>query len=173
MLIVDYFFCMIMMFMVVGAVILSMTLVSYYGVISLMGFVFLSCIFMSVMGRTFIALVMYIVYLGGLIVVFGYCISVEKDMGDVYKATMSKFFTYLFVCVGVMVYLWVVVFIGFGSFIVELDQDCFVPIGVNGFGVFYSDGGFGLMICSWGLFITLFSILVILSWHRRGGLRPF
>lgn len=148
MFIIDYFFCLIIMFIVVGAIVLSMTLVSYYGVISLIGFVFLSCVFMSVMGRTFIALVMYIVYLGGLIVVFGYCISVEKDVGDVFKAVISKVFMYLLVGVGIVVYLWVVVFIGVDGCLVELCQDCFVSVGVNGFSVFYSDGGLGLMICS-------------------------
>lgn len=44
-----------------------------------------------------------------------------------------------------------------------VSQDCFVCVEVNGFGVFYSDGGGGLMVCSLGLLITLFSILVILG----------
>jgi len=60
---------------------------------------------MSFIGRTFIALVMYIVYLGGLIVVFGYCISIEKDVSDVFKAIVSKSFIYLSVFIGVGVYL--------------------------------------------------------------------
>lgn len=34
---------------------------------------------------------------------------------------------------------------------------------VNGAGVFYFDGGAGLIVCSWGLLVVLFSILVILS----------
>lgn len=105
MFVIDYFFCLIIIFMVIGVIVLSTTLISYYGVISLIGFVFLSCIFISVMGQTFIALVMYIVYLGGLIVVFGYCISVEKDVGDVFKTAVSKFFIYLFICIGIGVYL--------------------------------------------------------------------
>lgn len=113
MFVIDYFICIIMMFMVVGAVVLSMTLVSYHGVISLMSFVFLCCVFMSFMGRTFIALVIYIVYLGGLIVVFGYCISVEKDVSDVFKNVVSKFIMYLFICAGVSVYLWMLGFFGF------------------------------------------------------------
>nr|YP_313692.1 NADH dehydrogenase subunit 6 [Boa constrictor]BAE19999.1 NADH dehydrogenase subunit 6 [Boa constrictor] len=167
----DYFFCLLMMFMVVGVMVLSMTLISYHGVISLMGFVFLCCVFMSIIGRTFVALVMYIVYLGGLIVVFSYCISVEKDRGV--QSPASNFFMYFFVCAGVVVYLWIVSFLGVGGWLVEVNQDCFVCIGVNGFGVLYSSGGFGLIVCSWILFITLFSILVILSWYRRGGLRSF
>lgn len=45
-------------------------------------------------------------------------------------------------------------------------QDCFVCVEVNGFGVLYSGGGVGLVVCSWGLLVTLFSILIVLSWHR-------
>jgi len=91
--------------MVVVGGVLSTTLISYHGVISLICFVFFCCIFMSFIGRTFIALVMYIVYLGGLIVVFGYCISIEKDVSDVFKAIVSKSFIYLSVFIGVGVYL--------------------------------------------------------------------
>nr|QBX87962.1 NADH dehydrogenase subunit 6 [Eryx tataricus] len=169
----EYVYCLIMMMMVVGVVVLSMTLVSYYGVVSLMGFVFLCCVFMSMVGRTFIALVMYIVYLGGLIVVFSYCISVEKDVGDTIKLLFSKFIMSLLIFVGLVVFLWMVYFLGFGGLLVDISQDCFVRVEVNGFGVLYSDGGVGLIVCSWGLLITLFSILVILSWHRCGGLRAF
>lgn len=148
MFVIDYYLCLIMMLMVIGAVVLSVTLVPYYGVISLMGFVLLCCIFMSIMGRTFIALVTYIVYLGGLIVVFGYCISVEKGSEDVFKASLSKVFVNLFVCVGVFIYLCVVVVLGLGDWLVGLGQDCYVCVEVNGFGVLYSGGGVGLIVCS-------------------------
>lgn len=115
MFVIDYVFYLIAMLMVVGIVVLGVTLVSYYGVISLIGFVFLCCVFISMIGRTFIALVTYIIYLGGLIVVFGYCISVEKGVDDVFKMFISKLFTYLFACVGLIIYLWVVWFFGFGD----------------------------------------------------------
>lgn len=48
-----------------------------------------------------------------------------------------------------------------------------VCLEVNGGSVFYFSGGVGLIMCSWGLLVVLFSILVILSWSRLGGLRPF
>lgn len=113
MFVIDYFFCLLIMLMVIGVMVLSITLISYHGVISLIGFVFLCCVFMSIVGRTFVALVMYIVYLGGLIVVFGYCISVEKDRGV--QSSASNFFMYFFVCAGVIVYLWIVSFLGVGG----------------------------------------------------------
>lgn len=44
---------------------------------------------------------------------------------------------------------------------------------VNGHSVFYYKGGVGLIVCAWGLVVTLFSVMVILSWTRLGGFRPF
>lgn len=82
---INYLFGCILVFLVLSVVVLSLVIIPYHGVIALMGVSFFCCIFMVVLGRTFAALVMYIVYLGGLVVVFGYCISVEKG-GSVFKA---------------------------------------------------------------------------------------
>nr|AGW31718.1 NADH dehydrogenase subunit 6 [Python bivittatus] len=169
----DYVFCLVVTCMVVGAIVLSTTPVSYYGVIALMGLVFFCCMVMVGMGRTFIALVTFIVYLGGLVVVFSYCISVEKDVEDVLKVLTFKVFVLLFVCVGIVACLCIMFTFGLGEWLVMPSQDCFVCVEVNGFGVLYSGGGVGLVVCSWGLLVTLFSILIVLSWHRWGGLRPF
>lgn len=148
MFIVDYVFCLVITCMVVGAVVLSTTSVSYYGVIALIGLVFFCCVVMVGMGRTFIALVIFIVYLGGLVVVFSYCISVEKDAEDILKVFTSKVFVFLFICVGVISCLCVMFAFGLGEWLAVLGQDCFVCVEVNGFGVLYSGGGAGLMVCS-------------------------
>nr|YP_313731.1 NADH dehydrogenase subunit 6 [Cylindrophis ruffus]BAE20038.1 NADH dehydrogenase subunit 6 [Cylindrophis ruffus] len=169
----DYVFCLIMMLMVVVAVVLGTTPVSYYGVIALMGFAFLCCVFMCFISRTFVALVTYIVYLGGLVVVFSYCISVEKGVDNVFKLFVSKMFVCVSVFVAAFFYLWIAVVFGLDGWLVVMDQDSFACVEVNGFGVLYFSGGAGLMVCVWGLLVTLFSILVILSWHRLGGLRSF
>lgn len=163
MLMIDYVFCLVVTCMIIGAVVLSTTPISYYGVISLMGLVFFCCVVMVGVGRTFVALVTFIVYLGGLVVVFSYCISVEKDVEDVLKVFTSKIIVFLFACVGAVACLWVVLVLGVGGWLVSASQDCFVCVEVNGFGVFYSNGGLGLMVCSWGLLVTLFSILIVLG----------
>lgn len=115
MFVIDYVFCLVITCMVVVAVVLSTTPVSYYGVIALMGLVFFCCVMMVGMGRTFIALVTFVVYLGGLVVVFSYCISVEKDAGDVLKVLTSKVFVFLFICVGIIACLWITFIFGLGE----------------------------------------------------------
>nr|YP_009114599.1 NADH dehydrogenase subunit 6 [Stichophanes ningshaanensis]AIH00216.1 NADH dehydrogenase subunit 6 [Stichophanes ningshaanensis] len=165
----NYLFGVILVFVVFGVVALGVTSVPYQGVVALMGVSFFCCIFMVVLGRTFAALVMYIVYLGGLVVVFGYCVSVEKDEADVFKVGGFK---YVVIFVGVILLWWVLVG-GTSGLLVYTGWENLACLEVNGGAVFYFDGGAGLMMCSWGLLVVLFSILVILSWSRLGGLRPF
>nr|YP_009250816.1 NADH dehydrogenase subunit 6 [Ptyas mucosa]AMY15603.1 NADH dehydrogenase subunit 6 [Ptyas mucosa]ANO44266.1 NADH dehydrogenase subunit 6 [Elaphe carinata] len=164
----NYFFGFVLVFLALSVFILSLVSVPYHGVIALMGISFFCCVFMVALGRTFSALVMYIVYLGGLIVVFGYCVSVEKD-GVIFKIVGVKYIiTFVFVLF-VVLYLFGEV----GGLLVYTNWEDLICLEVNGGGVFYFNGGVGLIVCSWGLLVVLFSVLVILSWSRLGGLRPF
>lgn len=102
MVMINYFFGLILVFLVLSVAVLSVVSVPYQGVIALMGVSFFCCIFIVVLGRTFAALVMYIVYLGGLVVVFGYCVSVEKD-SVVFKISVVKYFViFVFVSFAVL-----------------------------------------------------------------------
>nr|YP_008757896.1 NADH dehydrogenase subunit 6 [Protobothrops cornutus]AGS43710.1 NADH dehydrogenase subunit 6 [Protobothrops cornutus] len=172
MFLVEYLLYFVLTLVFFGAVVLSFAVVPYQGVVSLMGVSFFCCVAMVVMGRTYAALVMYIVYLGGLVVVFGYCVSVEKG-GEV---------------VGICWFWFLVVFLGFGvvggglmlvlggggrGSVVFFWLEEGVWFEVNGSGVFFFWGGGGLVVCAWGLVVALFSVLVILSWTRLGGGRPF
>nr|YP_002929423.1 NADH dehydrogenase subunit 6 [Oreocryptophis porphyraceus]ACR48298.1 NADH dehydrogenase subunit 6 [Oreocryptophis porphyraceus] len=165
----NYFFGCVLVLLALSVVALSVVSVPYQGVVALMGVSFFCCIFMVVLGRTFAALVMYIVYLGGLVVVFGYCVSVEKD-SVVFKSSLVKYFIiFIFVLFSI---LWLLAG-GVGGLLVYTNWEDLVCLEVNGGSVFYFSGGAGLIMCSWGLLVVLFSILVILSWSRLGGLRPF
>nr|YP_004935464.1 NADH dehydrogenase subunit 6 [Sibynophis collaris]AEK94582.1 NADH dehydrogenase subunit 6 [Sibynophis collaris] len=170
MIMMNYLFGFVMMFIVFGIVALGVASVPYHGVISIMGVSFFCCVFMVLLGRTFAALVMYIVYLGGLVVVFGYCVSVEKDKGDMLKVGGLKY-VIIFMLTALTILL-LVFFSGVGDLLTYVDWEDLVCLEVNSGGVFYFDGGVGLIVCSWGLLVVLFSILIILSWSRLGGLRP-
>nr|QDX18079.1 NADH dehydrogenase subunit 6 [Lachesis muta] len=168
----EYLFYFILVLVFFGVVVLSFTTVSYQGVVSLMGVSFFCCIAMALMGCTYVALVMYIVYLGGLVVVFGYCVSVEKGEGVVGFGG----FWYLFVLVGCGVVVGVLMLIlgGLGQgLLTYYGWEGWVRLEVNGQGIFYCDGGVGLMVCVWALIVALFSVLAILGWTRLGGFRPF
>nr|QIT03943.1 NADH dehydrogenase subunit 6 [Micrurus surinamensis] len=166
MFVMNYLFSLVLVFVIFSVIALGMTLTPHQGVIALMGVSFFCCVLMVLLGRTFAALVMYIVYLGGLVVVFGYCVSVEKDKGDIGVSGFKYIVMFLVVSV---VCLWG----GLGGLLVYSDWEGLVCLEVNGSGVFYCDGGMGLVVCAWGLLVVLFSILIILSWSRLGCLRSF
>nr|AHV78304.1 NADH dehydrogenase subunit 6 [Lycodon ruhstrati] len=166
----NYFFSLVLVFLVLSVVVLGVVYVPYQGVIALMGVSFFCCVFMVFLGRTFAALVMYIVYLGGLVVVFGYCVSVEKDGGVSGVGGVKYSIAFMFF---LLVVLWWLLVGEMGGSLVYVNWGDLVCLEVNGAGVFYFSGGVGLVVCSWGLLVVLFSILVVLSWSRLGGLRPF
>nr|YP_002290790.1 NADH dehydrogenase subunit 6 [Gloydius brevicaudus]ACF60278.1 NADH dehydrogenase subunit 6 [Gloydius brevicaudus] len=170
MFVVEYLLYFILVLVFFGVMVLSFTVIPYQGVISLMGISFFCCIIMVMMGRTYAALVMYIVYLGGLVVIFGYCVSVEKG-GEI---VMSRFW-YFFVFVGAgVVCMLMMILGGVGQgLLIYPGWEEWMCLEVNGYGVFYCEGAMGLVVCAWGLVVALFSVLVILSWTRLGGLRPF
>nr|YP_009434347.1 NADH dehydrogenase subunit 6 [Laticauda semifasciata]ASZ83545.1 NADH dehydrogenase subunit 6 [Laticauda semifasciata] len=167
MFVMDYLLGLVLMFVVFSVTSLGVAFAPYQGVIALMGVSFFCCVSMVLMGCTFIALVMYIVYLGGLVVVFGYCVSVEKDKKSVFKGGGYKYVITFFVAGLVCLYG------SFGGLLVYPGWEELLCLEVNGFGVFYCVGGAGLVVCSWGLLVVLFSVLVILGWGRLGGFRPF
>nr|QDX18065.1 NADH dehydrogenase subunit 6 [Bothriechis guifarroi] len=173
MFLVEYLLYFILTLVFFGVSVLGFTSVPYQGVISLMGISFFCCVAMVVMGCTYAALVMYIVYLGGLVVVFGYCVSVEKG-GDGVVGVNG--FWYFFVLAGVVMVVGALMLIlGGGGQGLSLYSgwEGWVCLEVNGYSVFYCGGGAGLVVCAWGLVVALFSVLVILGWTRLGGFRPF
>lgn len=167
---IEYVLCLVLVLVVFGVVVLSFAVVPYHGVISLMGVSFLCCMVMIIVGRTYAALVMYIVYLGGLIVVFGYCVSVEKE---VVVSVSGVWYVLVVVLVGLVVYLLVLVSGGVRDLLVYDGWEDLVCLEVNGYSVFYFLGGAGLVVCAWSLIVALFSVLVVLGWTRKGGVRPF
>nr|QYC94128.1 NADH dehydrogenase subunit 6 [Pseudagkistrodon rudis] len=167
----NYLFSLVLLGVVFGVLVLSTTFVPYYGVISLIMVSLFCCLFMVTLGRSYYALIMYIVYLGGLVVVFGYCVSVEKDNSLIFIKSGSNYY-FMLMLTGISL-LWFSFLDGVGDLLIYSGWEDLVWMEVNGGGVFYFVGGIGLVVCSWGLLVVLFSILVILSWSRLGGLRPF
>lgn len=148
MFIVEYLLYFILVLMFFGVVVLSLTAVPYQGVISLMGISFFCCAAMVIIGRTYAALVMYIVYLGGLIVVFGYCVSVEKE-GEVVVGTSGFWYLFVLMSVGVVVCVLMLILGGGGQgLLIYPEWEDWVCLEVNGYGVFYCEGGMGLVMCA-------------------------
>nr|YP_009520128.1 NADH dehydrogenase subunit 6 [Sardinella lemuru]ATE46672.1 NADH dehydrogenase subunit 6 [Sardinella lemuru]AXU40885.1 NADH dehydrogenase subunit 6 [Sardinella lemuru] len=127
------------------------------------------CAILSAQGAPFLALVLFLVYLGGMLVVFGFSAALSADphpetLGDnqVFGRTMVLIVgTILMV---VMMRPWVYDYAaGVEEFPIER-----VDMGVV---VMYSVGGALILFCAWVLFLTLMVVFEVSRGRARGALR--
>nr|YP_010192494.1 NADH dehydrogenase subunit 6 [Vultur gryphus]QZP39994.1 NADH dehydrogenase subunit 6 [Vultur gryphus]UDH54057.1 NADH dehydrogenase subunit 6 [Vultur gryphus]UDH54058.1 NADH dehydrogenase subunit 6 [Vultur gryphus] len=146
----------------------------YYGVVGLVLASVVGCGWLLSLGVSFVSLVLFMVYLGGMLVVFVYSVSLAADpfpetwgnrhvMG--YGAGL---FLVLVVGVGVMGVVggweWGVVTVDSGGLVsVRLD--------FSGVAMFYSRGAGMFLVAGWGLLLTLFVVLELVRGLSRGAIR--
>nr|YP_009564472.1 NADH dehydrogenase subunit 6 [Gavia arctica]QAY80515.1 NADH dehydrogenase subunit 6 [Gavia arctica]QQK90397.1 NADH dehydrogenase subunit 6 [Gavia arctica]QQK90398.1 NADH dehydrogenase subunit 6 [Gavia arctica] len=146
----------------------------YYGVVGLVLASVVGCGWLLSLGVSFVALVLFMVYLGGMLVVFVYSVSLAADpfpeaWGDWRVVGYGAGFA-LVLAVGVVVggfvewwKLGVVTVDGGGMFSVRLD--------FSGVAMFYSYGVGMFLVAGWGLLLTLFVVLELVRGLSRGALR--
>nr|YP_010049239.1 NADH dehydrogenase subunit 6 [Prunella rubeculoides]QPL15571.1 NADH dehydrogenase subunit 6 [Prunella rubeculoides] len=145
----------------------------YYGVVGLVVAAVAGCGWLVSLGVSFVSLVLVMVYLGGMLVVFVYSVSLAADP---YPEAWSD---------------WGVVGYGFGMGLVVivglvmggvsgLSGDVgtvnnggllSVRLDFSGVAVLYSDGVGLLLIGGWGLLLTLFVVLELVRGLSRGAIR--
>lgn len=146
----------------------------YFGSLSLVAVSGASCVVLMGYGGTFLSLIIFLVYLGGILVVFAYTTALAADS-----------FPFILTYPGVLKYwsLYVlasaVCFIKYSSMEVFSGWDLFYEFesfGVSepdarGMAFIYSDVGALLIISGWILLLTLFVVLELTRGHSRGPLR--
>nr|YP_001974668.1 NADH dehydrogenase subunit 6 [Amerotyphlops reticulatus]ACD85897.1 NADH dehydrogenase subunit 6 [Amerotyphlops reticulatus] len=157
---------------VVGLFGLCCSVMPYFGVICVIVSSVFCCGLVAANGCSFISLLLFIVYLGGMMVVFAYSV------------VMTEGFEFSFVGEGGFVkenvVLCGVVSVGAGfSLWVGLYEFDFVSSGlglwsflsVDGVGValLYSVGMISLMLCAWGLLLALFVVVEMVRGGTHGG----
>nr|AEK31487.1 NADH dehydrogenase subunit 6 [Strix varia varia]AEK31489.1 NADH dehydrogenase subunit 6 [Strix varia varia]AEK31500.1 NADH dehydrogenase subunit 6 [Strix varia varia]AEK31506.1 NADH dehydrogenase subunit 6 [Strix varia varia]AEK31510.1 NADH dehydrogenase subunit 6 [Strix varia varia] len=146
----------------------------YYGVVGLVvGSVF-GCGWLLNLGVSFVSLVLFMVYLGGMLVVFVYSVALAADpfpeaWGDWHVMGRSVVLAGVFV-MGVIV--WGVVE-GWGVVVDAVDNEgaFFVRLDFSGVSLFYSWGVGMFLVAGWGLLLTLFVVLEVVRGLSRGAIR--
>nr|QOD97867.1 NADH dehydrogenase subunit 6 [Glaucidium brasilianum] len=142
----------------------------HYGILGLVLGSLSGCGWLLNLGVSFVSLVLFVVYLGGMLVVFVYSVALAADpfpeaWGD-WRVLGRGLGLVLMLVVGVGVSgvaeSWGFVNCG-GTSVVQLD--------CGGVSVFYSWGAGMFMAAGWGLLLTLFVVMELVRGLSRGAIR--
>nr|YP_002970830.1 NADH dehydrogenase subunit 6 [Oplurus grandidieri]BAH70380.1 NADH dehydrogenase subunit 6 [Oplurus grandidieri] len=170
-----YFVFLVSFCLVLGMIGVASNPSPYFGATGLVLSAAFGCGVLIEFGGSFMSLVLFLIYLGGMLVVFAYSVALSSDP---YPETWGNFYVmaYLLGYFLLIVVLWLVLgdsqsVSGYGM--IGLDYaGLFVLRGdFSGVSLLYSIGGAGLLICGWGLLLTLFVVLELTRGLGRGGLR--
>nr|YP_009368347.1 NADH dehydrogenase subunit 6 [Gallinago stenura]ARK36841.1 NADH dehydrogenase subunit 6 [Gallinago stenura]ASS30586.1 NADH dehydrogenase subunit 6 [Gallinago stenura] len=169
-----YFVFLLGLCFVLGALAVASNPSPYYGVVGLVLASIVGCGWLLSLGVSFVALVLFMVYLGGMLVVFVYSVSLAADLfpqawGDWRVIGYGMGFILVVVVglvVGGFVECWkfgVVTIDSGGMFLMRLD--------FSGVAVFYLYGVGMFLVAGWGLLLTLFVVLELVRGLSRGAIR--
>nr|AAW68004.1 NADH dehydrogenase subunit 6 [Limnonectes bannaensis] len=140
----------------------------YYGALGLVWGAGAGCLVLIEGGVSFLALVLFLVYLGGMMVVFGYCAAlVAEPYPEAWGSRVVVMYLSLYIMI-VMIS-WGV----FGGYLGGVGEFKWGAVSLEVLGVtgMYQAGGLLLMIAGWGLLVTLFVVLEVVRGHKSGALQ--
>nr|YP_009721486.1 NADH dehydrogenase subunit 6 [Actinodura cyanouroptera]QGM79770.1 NADH dehydrogenase subunit 6 [Actinodura cyanouroptera]QGN05467.1 NADH dehydrogenase subunit 6 [Actinodura cyanouroptera]UDF84154.1 NADH dehydrogenase subunit 6 [Actinodura cyanouroptera] len=145
----------------------------YYGVVGLVVASVAGCGWLVSLGVSFVSLVLVMVYLGGMLVVFVYSVSLAADpypeaWGD-WGVVAYGFGMGLVVVVGFALSGVYEVLVDVGT--VDNSGLAFTRLDFSGVAMFYSWGAGLFLIGGWGLLLTLFVVLELVRGLSRGAIR--
>nr|YP_009990830.1 NADH dehydrogenase subunit 6 [Crypturellus soui]QNN84183.1 NADH dehydrogenase subunit 6 [Crypturellus soui] len=169
-----YFVLFLGVCFVLGALAVASNPSPYYGVMGLMVGSIAGCGWLVSLGASFISLVLFLVYLGGMLVVFVYSVSLAADPYPEAWGSLgvlgSGFGLLMVVVVGAVLG----GFIGMGGWVMNT-VDCsgvaVVRMDFGGVAMFYSWGAGMFMVAGWGLLLTLFVVLEVVRGVSGGAVR--
>nr|ACI31790.1 NADH dehydrogenase subunit 6 [Spinus tristis] len=145
----------------------------YYGVLGLVVAAVAGCGWLVSLGVSFVSLVLVMVYLGGMLVVFVYSVSLAADPYPESWVSWGVvgygFGMGLVVLVGLVVGGMLGLLTGEGT--VSGGGLLSVRLDFSGVAVLYSEGVGLLLIGGWGLLLTLFVVLELVRGLSRGAIR--
>nr|YP_009164690.1 NADH dehydrogenase subunit 6 [Myiopsitta monachus]AJG35661.1 NADH dehydrogenase subunit 6 [Myiopsitta monachus] len=163
-----YFVLILGVSFVLAALLVASNPSPYYGAVGLVFGSIVGCGWLVSLGVSFVSLVLFMVYLGGMLVVFVYSVSLAADpFPRVWGGwRVVGYVLGLAFVVGAGLASWgfeVSTVDGVGTFFVRLD--------FSGVALFYSCGGGMFLVAGWGLLLTLFVVLELVRGLSRGTIR--
>nr|BAU46298.1 NADH dehydrogenase subunit 6 [Pethia gelius] len=162
-----------------GALVLSLSAVAsnpapYFAAFGLVATAGVGCVVLVILGGSFLALLLFLIYLGGMLVVFAYSTALAAES---YPDTLSSksvmvfMITYLLAVGLTALVFWGGWYMDCWVVVDELGGFSVLRSDTSGVAVIYSFGGGMLFICSWVLLLTLFVVLELTRGLSRNSLR--
>nr|YP_025987.1 NADH dehydrogenase subunit 6 [Anseranas semipalmata]AAP47792.1 NADH dehydrogenase subunit 6 [Anseranas semipalmata]QNN84365.1 NADH dehydrogenase subunit 6 [Anseranas semipalmata] len=169
-----YFVFFLSVCFVLGALGVASNPSPYYGVVGLVLASVAGCGWLLSLGASFVSLALFMVYLGGMLVVFVYSVSLAAepfpeawgDWGVMGYGAGLVSVVFAGVVFGGFVESWKA-----GVFTVDSGGESLVRLDFSGVAVFYSYGVGMFLVAGWGLLLTLFVVLELVRGLSRGAIR--
>nr|UMB51055.1 NADH dehydrogenase subunit 6 [Pipa pipa] len=164
-----YMMSFFMVGLVLGLIAVASNPSPYFAALGLVAAAVAGCWVIMGLGSSFLSLVLFLIYLGGMLVVFAYSAALTAEPYPEAWGSWSVFFYILVYLVGVLcVYLMLDVELNLvgavsGSSIVKGDW--------SGVSMLYGVGGWLLVVSGWVLLLTLFVVLEVSRGHFIGCIR--
>nr|P43201.1 RecName: Full=NADH-ubiquinone oxidoreductase chain 6; AltName: Full=NADH dehydrogenase subunit 6 [Fratercula corniculata]CAA52135.1 NADH dehydrogenase subunit 6 [Fratercula corniculata] len=169
-----YFVFFLSLCFVLGGLAVASNPSPYYGVVGLVLASVAGCGWLLSLGVSFVSLVLFMVYLGGMLVVFVYSVALAADpfpeaWGDWRVVGYGVGFVGVLV-VGLVVGGFIEC-LNFGVVTVDSVGMFSVRLDFSGVAMFYSCGVGMFLVAGWGLLLTLFVVLELVRGLSRGAIR--
>nr|YP_008993036.1 NADH dehydrogenase subunit 6 [Cynoglossus sinicus]AFB71219.1 NADH dehydrogenase subunit 6 [Cynoglossus sinicus] len=160
--------------LVLGLVAVASNPSPYFAALGLVMVAGAGCVVLVGYGGTFLSLVLFLIYLGGMLVVFAYTSALAADpypnsLGSPHVLFYSMSYTAIIVLAFVKVLNYWDSEGWWGD--IELVGFIISPVDVSGLAVMYSYGYVLLIVSGWMLLLTLFAVLELTRGMSRGSLR--
>nr|UWV91673.1 NADH dehydrogenase subunit 6 [Enteromius cf. bifrenatus 'Kalungwishi'] len=169
-----YFMFMLLMALVVGLVAVASNPAPYFAAFGLVVAAGVGCGILVGHGGSFLSLVLFLIYLGGMLVVFAYSAALAAEpfpeaWGS--RSVLGYVMVYLLGVSLVAGLFWGGWYEGSWVVVDGLKEFSVLRGDISGVATMYSFGGFMLVICAWVLLLTLLIVLELTRGLGRGALR--
>nr|UZC54987.1 NADH dehydrogenase subunit 6 [Alosa pseudoharengus] len=169
-----YFVCLWLFGFVLGMVGVASNPAPYFAALGLVMSSGAGCAVLAMFGSPFLALALFLIYLGGMLVVFGYSAALAADphpesWGD---ASVFEHVMFYFVVVVAGLLYFGSSWYDFSAGVLSSCKELLMVRGdVGGVSMLYASGGVMMVLCAWVLLLTLFVVLELTRGLSRGALR--
>ncbi|YP_089601.1 NADH dehydrogenase subunit 6 (mitochondrion) [Rhinatrema bivittatum] len=152
-----YVVSVLMVLLVAGLVAVASNPSPYFAAFGLVMASGVGCWVLVELGMSFLSLVLFLVYLGGMLVVFSYSASLAAEPYPEAWGSWSVLLS-MFVYLSAILVVWGLIGLGVDS-VFSFDVLSLIRSDWGGVSVMYDQGGAALIMSGWVLFLTLFVVL--------------